>query len=233
MCGRLTLRAPTSALTALFSGLQFSQRAFRFNICPTQPVLCVRQEKSSQLEAVDLRWGLIPCWTKATKVGIGLINARSETAAMKPSFRNAFQHRRCLIIADGFYEWKKTGATKQPFYICRKDQQPFCLAGLWESWQNENQPTQAPLETCTVLTTSANKFMAPIHNRMPVFLEPVQFESWLDTSNRLSESIQPILSPLQTDTLQAYPVSTLVNRPGNDSEECIAHSNEPIQQNLF
>ncbi|MDA7859433.1 SOS response-associated peptidase [bacterium] len=233
MCGRLTLRTPTSALTALFSGLQFSQRAFRFNICPTHPLLCVRQGNSLQLESVDLRWGLIPAWTKEPKIGTGLINARSETAASKPSFRDAFQHRRCLIIADGFFEWKKTGAAKQPFYICRKDQQPFCLAGLWESWQDENHPTQAPIQTCTVLTTSANDFMAPMHDRMPVFLEPDQFERWLDKSNPLAEPTQPMMSPLRTDSLQAYPVSTLVNRPNNDSKECIARSNEPIQQNLF
>ena len=230
MCGRLTLRTPTTALTALFSGIQFPQREFRFNICPTQPVLCIRQAKSSQLESVDLRWGLIPAWTKDTKTGVGLINARSETAATKPSFRDAFQHRRCLIIADGFFEWKKTGSTKQPFYICRKDQQPFCLAGLWESWQNEDQTA---IQTCTVLTTSANEFMAPLHDRMPVFLEPNQFERWLDKTSHLADTIQPMMSPLSTDSLQAHPVSTLVNRPGNDSKECITRSNKPIQQNLF
>lgn len=233
MCGRLTLRTPTSALTALFSGLQFSQRAFRFNICPTQPVLCIRPTSSSQLEAVDLRWGFIPSWTKDTKPGLGLINARSETAAVKPSFRDAFQQRRCLIVADGFFEWKKTGTAKQPFYICRKDHQPFCLAGLWESWQNKDQPTETPVQTCTVLTTSANEFIASIHNRMPVFLEPSQFESWLDKSSHVSNTIQPMLSPLRTDSLQAYPVSTLVNRPVNDSEECIVRSTKPVQQNLF
>ena len=233
MCGRLTLRTPTSALTALFSGLSFPQRTFRFNICPTQPLLCVRQGKSLPLEVVELRWGLIPAWTKNTKVGTGLINARSETASSKPSFRDAFQDRRCLIIADGFFEWKKTGAAKQPFYICRKDQQPFCLAGLWESWQHEKNPSHSPVQTCTVLTTSANDLMAPIHDRMPVVLAPDQHENWLNQSNRLVDTIQPMMSPLHTDSLQAYPVSTFVNRPSNDSKECIARSNQSAQQNLF
>ena len=233
MCGRLTLRTPTSALTALFSGLSFPQRAFRFNICPTQPLLCVRQGKSLQLEAVELRWGLIPAWTKDTEIGTGFINARSETASSKPSFRDAFQDRRCLIIADGFFEWRKNGSAKQPFYICRKDKQPFCLAGLWESWKNEKHPTHSPVQTCTVLTTSANDLMAPIHDRMPVFIAPDQYKTWLDPSTHLADTIQPMMSPLHTDSLQAYPVSTLVNRPGNDSKECIVRSNKSTQQNLF
>ena len=233
MCGRLTLRTPISALTALFSGLQFSQRKFRFNICPTQPILCIRQSESFQLEAVDLRWGLIPPWTKDTKIGTGLINARSETAANKPSFRDAFQCRRCLIVADGFFEWKKIGTSKQPFYISKKDQQPFCLAGLWETWRDDTRPTQTHVQTCTILTTSANDFMAPIHDRMPAFLQPDQFERWLDKSNRRAESVQPMLSPLRDGSLQAYPVASLVNRSNNDSLECIARSDDPIQQNLF
>ena len=142
--------------------------------------------------------------------------------------------RSCMTtVSRSHMQNDKSGMGRSPHDSCRKDQQPFCLAGLWESWQNKDQPTETPVQTCTVLTTSANEFIASIHNRMPVFLEPSQFESWLDKSSHVSNTIQPMLSPLRTDSLQAYPVSTLVNRPVNDSEECIVRSTKPVQQNLF
>jgi putative SOS response-associated peptidase YedK len=152
-----------------------------------------------------------------------MINARSETVATKPSFRAAFKSRRCLVLADGFFEWKKVGKEKQPYYITRGDGGPFCMAGLWESWnpKNDEVAKAQPVETCTILTTDANSMMLSLHDRMPVIVEPDQYEFWMDPAVHETQQLQKILAPCPAEILTAVPVSKLVNRPTNDQPACI------------
>ena len=228
MCGRFTLRTPTKTLASLFDGLRFPDLKPRYNIAPTQDVVCVRQSSEGTNEAVMLRWGLVPFWSKDLKIGARMINARSETVATKPAFRAAFKSRRCLVLADGFYEWKKEGKEKLPFYITRQDDGPFCMAGLWESWQEKPPDDNTPasrIESCTVLTTSANSMMASLHDRMPVILPQGQYEFWLDPEFSDRGQLESLMVPCPDDELQARPVSKMVNKPANDLPECIA----PIQ----
>ena len=226
MCGRFTLRTPAHSLAALFDDLRKQQLVFpelkpRFNVCPTQPALAVRQNDSGESEVAELRWGLVPFWAKDLKIGARMINARSETVATKPAFRAAFKKRRCLVLIDGFYEWKKQGTSKQPFYISRVDDQPFCVAGLWESWTDKEDPSAKPIESCTILTTEANKIMQPLHDRMPVILEQKQFDFWLDNEFSDRETLEKALVPYDSEERQTYPVDTIVNKAANDSPECI------------
>ncbi len=227
MCGRFTLRTPTETIAAMFDGLRIPQLTPRYNICPTQPVLCVRQSRTGENEAVNLRWGLVPFWAKELKIGASLINARSETAETKPSFRAAFKSRRCLVLADGFYEWKLEGKQKQPYYVSRRDDQPFCLAGLWESWTDKSVPSSNSIETCTILTTDANSLMLPLHDRMPVILPKLHLDLWLDKDFSEIEPLKKLLVPWVTDDLRVYPVDKSVNKPVNDSPSCI----EPMSGN--
>ena len=231
MCGRLTLQTTSGALAALFDGLKFPTFKPRYNICPTQPVACVRLNDESEKEVANLRWGLVPGWAKDLKIGARMINARAETVASKPAFRSAFKKRRCLVVADGFYEWKKAGKSKQPFYISRADTQPFVMAGLWESWSDKSDPSADPIETCSVITTTANALMGPLHDRMPVILEQKEFEFWLDKEFTDHEYLESLLVPFEPDELQAFPVDTIVNKAANDVPQCI----EPIdpQANLL
>ena len=150
-----------------------------------------------------------------------MINARSETVSSKPAFRAAFKSRRCLVVADGFYEWKKIGKAKQPYYISRADNQPFCMAGLWESWTDKSDPDAEPIETCTVITTTANEIMQPLHDRMPVILEKDNYDFWLDREFKDKGKLEEVLLPFEPDELQTFPVSTFVNKAGNDAPECI------------
>jgi putative SOS response-associated peptidase YedK len=165
-----------------------------------------------------LHWGLIPFWADDPKLGSKLINARAETVADKPAFRSAFRHRRCLIVADGFYEWQQQENGKQPFYLRLKDDRPFALAGLWEHWEEDGGEA---IDSCTILTTDANELTSPIHSRMPVILDPKDYDMWLDSSVRKSESLQSLLRPYASEKMEAYPVSKTVNRPTNDRPECI------------
>lgn len=225
MCGRFTLRTPTKTLASLFDGLRFPELRPRYNIAPTQDVVCVRQSAEGNNETAMLRWGLVPFWSKDIKIGARMINARSETVATKPAFRAAYKSRRCLVLADGFYEWKKVGKEKQPFYITLADNGPFCMAGLWESWQEkktDNSKQADPVESCTVLTTSANRMMSPLHDRMPVILPQEQYEFWLDVEFKDRDRLEGLLVPCPDDQLQTRPVSKLVNKASNDDPECIA-----------
>jgi putative SOS response-associated peptidase YedK len=237
MCGRFTLRTSADVIAKLFEGLiceglTFPKLKPRYNICPTQPATCLRQTSSPvddtseqrTHEIAGLRWGLIPFWAKDMKSGARMINARSETVATKPAFRSAFKSRRCLVIADGFYEWKKVGSQKQPHYISRRDDQPFCMAGLWESWTDSSSEEPSIVETCTVLTTEANATMQPLHDRMPVMLAPEQFEIWLDNQFHDAHVLQPLMVPQPEGELQTFPVDKMVGKPANDVPECI----EPI-----
>jgi len=235
MCGRFTLRAPASVIAEQFALFELPPFTPRFNIAPSQPVAVVRlapgrggpDAAEPDGELVWLRWGLVPSWAKDPAVGNRMINARAETAAEKPAFRAAMKRRRCLVAADGFYEWQRRGPgrRKQPYFIHRRDDAPFAFAGLWESWEGADH---SYLETCTLLTTEANDLMRPIHDRMPVILAPEHYAPWLDLPHPDPRSLTPLLRPAPSDPLEALPVGTYVNRPGNEGPNCI----EP-QRDLF
>ncbi len=219
MCGRFTLTDPNVDLAVQFGLPQIPDMPPRYNIAPTQPVAVVRQAAADQVrEMVMLQWGLIPFWAKDPKIGARLINARSETAAEKPSFRTAFRRRRCLVLADGFYEWQKQNGTKQPFFIRLRDARPFAFAGLWERWQG---PDSDLIESCTLLTTEPNDLLRLVHNRMPVILQPDDYALWLDPTVQKPELLQPLLHPFPPQEMEAYAVSRFVNSPDNDTPKCI------------
>jgi putative SOS response-associated peptidase YedK len=243
MCGRFTLRAPASTVADEFKVLDVPPLAPRFNIAPTQPVAAVRPvPESGQRQLVLLKWGLVPPWAKDRTIGNRLINARAESVAEKPAFRAAFRHRRCLVVADGFYEWQRSGGRKQPYFIRLRDDRPFAFAGLWESWEGKTVPeTVSPpdlfsgqrlsgetvpgtllLETCTLITTGPNELMEPIHNRMPVILAPENYDRWLDPEIQEPDALRPLLRPYPASAMLALRVSPHVNNPRNDDAECIA-----------
>jgi putative SOS response-associated peptidase YedK len=219
MCGRFTLTI-SGDLLADFLGLgEVPTLAPRWNIAPTQSVLAVRQPAdASHPTAVRLSWGLVPSWAKDVRIAHQLLNARSETAADKPAFRAALRRRRCLIPADGFYEWLRQGKTKQPFCFRLRDDRPFAFAGLWESWQG---PGAAPLETCTILTTEANDLIRPVHDRMPVILPSHCHAEWLDPAMQDPERLRPMLRPLPADQMHAFPVSPWVSNPRHEGPQCL------------
>jgi len=191
----------------------------RYNIAPTQPILAVRVDsEDGGRYLLPLRWGLIPFWAEDPSVGNKLINARAETASTKPAFRRAFKQRRCLIPADGFYEWKKEkGGGKQPYFIRMRDKGPFSFAGLWERWKH-NEET---VESCTILTTNPNELIVPLHNRMPVILGEEHYEAWLDPTFEDHEDLISRLGPYPANEMEVFPVSKRVNNPQNDDESCI------------
>lgn len=220
MCGRFTLAAPPELVAELF-GLSAEDLPLfepRYNIAPTQPVLALRLDESGHREAVELKWGLIPSWSKDDKIASRLINARSESAAEKPSFRSAMRRRRCLVAADGYYEWQTVQKTKQPYYIQLQGGKPFAFAGLWERWRS---PEGRSVETCSLLTTEANAFASQIHDRMPVIVPPTKFERWLDVEAYSPEDVQPLLVGYEGGPMQARPVDRYVNNARNEGPECI------------
>ena len=227
MCGRFTQTRAWSELVQLYDITESpspSNFAPRDNIAPTQDIAVVRptadarKTGGSDRELVMLRWGLVPFWAKDVSIGAKMINARAESVRTKPAFREAFRQRRCLIVADGFYEWQKTdGGRKQPYYITRAGGQPFALAGLWEEWA---PPGGQRLDTCTIVTTGASDEIAWIHDRMPVMMEPARFGTWLNTAAP-PEAAEALLRPY-VGALAAHPVSTRVNSVRNDDPQCIA-----------
>ena len=219
MCGRYTLSTPADLLSDLFELETAVTVSPRFNIAPTQEVPVVRRDPDSGGRRLDLlKWGLVPFWAKEPSIGNRMINARSETVAEKPAYRASFRKRRCLVIADGFYEWQATDGPKQPYFFHRIDGHPFAMAGLWDRWEKE---PPSSLESFTILTTEANEVVAPIHNRMPVLLEETAFDSWLDPDFQDSESLARLLIPAPAAILQATPVSTYVNNPANEGPQCV------------
>jgi putative SOS response-associated peptidase YedK len=192
--------------------------ARRFNIAPTQPILGIPNDGKNQADF--FLWGLIPSWAKDPAIGSRLINARAETLAEKPSFRGSFKYKRCLIVADGFYEWQAQpgSKTKIPHFIYLKDHRPFAFAGLWDEWQ---PPDGGPVRTATIITTSPNELMATLHNRMPVILTQDDYAQWLDPTPRSAESLASLLRPYPAEEMSAHPVSTLVNSPGTDRPELV------------
>ncbi len=227
MCGRFTLTDPDADLAVQFDLPELPSTALRtgpemqprYNIAPTQPVAAVRlAPESGDRELALLHWGLIPFWAKDPGIGSRMINARAETAAEKPAFRAAFKRRRCLVVADGFYEWQKQNGGKQPFYIHLRDGGVFAFAGLWEQWEGGDGSV---VESCTLLTIQPNELIRPLHNRMPVILHPRDYELWLDVTVEDRDRLQPLLKPYPSAELDAYPVSRFVNKPQNDDPRCI------------
>ena len=218
MCGRYTLITDLGELAQRF---EFDDTDFSYdpgyNIAPTESVLTVRNVE--RREAAFMRWGLIPFWAKDPKTGVRMINARSETAAEKPAFRNALKKRRCLVLADGYYEWQKTPVGKKPYRIVLRSGEPFAMAGLWETWKD---PQGNVVPSCTIITTAANDFLAHIHNRMPVILPREKEGVWLDPDVKDSASLTSILAPYSDGALDAYEISTLVNYARNNGPEVIA-----------
>lgn len=228
MCGRFTLRTPASVLIQQFElppGLELEPR---YNIAPTQLVAAVRAvtdcavpdrvgtEKHPR-ELAMLRWGLIPAWSKDATSSHQPINARGDTVASKPSFRAAFRRRRCLVLADGFYEWQRTGKQKLPYWITLRDKSPFAIAGLWEAWERDGQR----IESCTLITTDANQDVSAIHDRMPVILPTEAQARWLDPTCDQPDALQPLLVPYADGQIQLTPVSTWVNSPTHEGPRCL------------
>lgn len=219
MCGRFSLSQPAEVIAQTFQLAEVPTWESRYNIAPTQLVPTIlRSSEQSARQFQLLRWGLIPSWAKERAIGARLINARAETVSEKPSFRSAFRHRRCLVVADGFYEWQRQEGKKQPFYFRLQDKKAFGFAGLREHWQ---APDGEVIESCTILTTAANELMHSIHDRMPVILDPKEYDLWLDPTVQKIEPLQQLLRPYQSEAMMSYPVSTLVNKPTNNSPECI------------
>jgi len=199
----------------------------RYNIAPMQNIAVVVQREKRQL--TTMKWGLIPSWAKDTKIGNRLINARAETVTTKPAFRSAFKKRRCLILADSFFEWQKSGAIKIPRLIRLKSGEPFAMAGLYEYWKIESHDF---LESCAIVTTQANEFMKPIHNRMPVILKPENEDRWLNPEPQDMKEIGELLQPVSAKLMQEYEVSTYVNSPKNDDFLCVRPIDNPISNLL-
>lgn len=190
----------------------------RYNIAPTQPVPVVRQHPKEPIRQISLmKWGLIPHWAKDASGAAGTINARSETAADKPAFRDPLKFRRCLIPADGFYEWKRTGSAKQPFCFEVNDGELFAFAGLWDGWKNAEGQW---IKTCSVLTTVPNAVTATVHDRMPVILDRESYDLWLDPGMQNVAAISELLKPYDARLMRSYPISTRINHAANDDEDC-------------
>ena len=218
MCGRFALKAPPRSIQEHFHLPEKVDLSPRYNIAPSQTIAVVRHLPGKDIRQLDmLRWGLIPHWAKDMKIGYKMINARGETLDQKPSFRPALKKRRCLIAADGFYEWKHSGKTKQPFYVQLKKGGVFGFAGLWESWLG---PEGNIVKSCTIITTSPNELIREVHDRMPVIIHPDQYETWLEDSPSV-QSLHELLVPYPADEMKIYQVGSEVNSPQNDTPTCL------------
>ena len=229
MCGRYTLISNISELQGRFGFvMEPAEVKPRFNIAPTQQVLTVVNEGERRSEL--MRWGLVPSWAKDIKIGSRMINAVSETAATKPAFRSAFRRRRCLVLADGFFEWRKEGKKRFPMYFTPKSGEPMAFAGLWENWKS---PDGEWIRSCSILTTAANSFIEPIHNRMPVILSAETEPLWLDPLTETPDTLEPLLLPAPPELLDVREVSTTVNNVRNDNPDCVAPLAPPEVVRLF
>jgi putative SOS response-associated peptidase YedK len=219
MCGRFTLTVSARVLAELFDVPEAPDLGPRYNIAPTQTVVIARQAADGPREMALVRWGLIPFWAKDQAIGARMINARGETVASKPAFRSAVKQRRCLIPADGFYEWRKIAVGKQPFFIRFADRRAFAFAGLWDRWRR-TEDTQE-IVSCTIITTSPNELVGELHDRMPVILPPDRFDEWLRPGPLLGPALESLLQPYPADEMEAFPVSRRVNSPANDDADCV------------
>ena len=234
MCGRFTLTSNLDELQGRFGFLseftdsQFYDHGPRYNIAPTQPVLTVTNDGQRRGEV--MRWGLVPFWAKDLKVGARMINAVGETISAKPAFRAAFKRRRCLVLANGFYEWRKEDGRKIPTYIYARNGDPLAFAGLWETWKS---PEGQVVQSCTIITTAANSFIQPLHNRMPVILSDETQALWLDPLTEDRKILEPLLIPAPIELLTSHTVRDTVNSVKNQGPECILplteHPAEPLE----
>ena len=223
MCGRFTLTVDPGQLQEAFPWVEFPEDITRrYNIAPSQPVAVVPNDGFNRVDFFN--WGLIPFWAKDPKIGNRMINARSETITEEPSFRGSFKYKRCLVLADGFYEWRKDPGSKSktPIYLHMKNKMPFAFAGLWDNWHSDDG---SEIRTFTIITTEPNTLIKEIHNRMPVILPPSSYEQWLEPGEIDSQNLNPLLQPYDANQMTAFPVSTLVNNPRHDSPQNI----KPLQ----
>ena len=195
----------------------------RYNVAPTQPILAIRTTDSGGRQLAPLRWGLVPHWSKGPDNRFSMINARAESVHEKPAYRSAFRKRRCLIPAEGFYEWRSIEGSKQPYLIRREDGEPFTMAGLWETWNDKDSGEQ--IRSCTIIVTDANDLVGPLHDRMPVILPPEHQAAWLDPNNADTDQLRSLLTPAETAGWTTHPVSKAVNNPRNDNAELL----EPVE----
>ena len=218
MCGRYRLSRRKQLIQQYFDTAEEVDWEPRYNIAPSQQVGIVRQDRTKPERHLSLaRWGLIPFWAKDPNIGFKTINARSETAPSKPAFREAFRTRRCLVPADGFYEWQRSGKAKQPFHFGIGDDSLFAFAGLWDRWKD---PTGQVVESCSILTTTPNALLADVHNRMPAILSPENYDLWLDPGLERVNAVTELLSPFDARLMKRYPVSNRVNFVKNDDPDC-------------
>lgn len=218
MCGRYVNNIPVPDVIYYFGVPKCFSPEKRFNIAPSQKVTIIRQQGQERVLA-QIQWGLIPHWAKDPKIGYAMINARAETVATKPSFRDAFRSRRCIVPASGFYEWKRGEKTKQPYYITRVDGAPMAMAGIWERWASPEKPEEI-IETFAIITIEATGMVAQLHNRMPVVLEREEIGTWLDP-HRGQKELQALLQPAADGLLEMRPVSDYVNKPDHEGAQCI------------
>lgn len=219
MCGRYTLSSPADLVADLFDLDEEIELSPRFNIAPTQEAAVVRASGETAKRRLDhLRWGLVPAWAKDPATGNRMINARAEGVAEKPSFRSSFKRQRCLVVADGFYEWQRRPGGKRPYYFHLKDRQPFGFAGLWERWTKDERD---PLETFTIITTEPNDLVASVHQRMPVILRPEDYRQWLDPIFSERKTLQSLLRSYPSVEMEAFAVNTWVNSPAHDDPSCV------------
>ncbi len=218
MCGRYALIASAPRLARLLGLLDLPELPPRYNIAPSQSVTAIRGSQQGGPELVMMRWGLIPGWSKTPGKDYRMINAKAETLAQRPAFRTAYRRRRCLIPADGFYEWKQLTGRKQPYYFAMEDGEPFVFAGLWERWRG---PDEQIIDSCAIITTEPNNVVADIHNRMPAILGRQDHAAWLDPDLQDPEALDALLGPYESSAMTATPVSSHVNSPRNDDPRCI------------
>jgi putative SOS response-associated peptidase YedK len=218
MCGRFTLHLPPELLAEIFGLLEIPVYPARYNIAPSQKVAVIRNTGDGRNRLDFFRWGLIPPWAKDPGIGNKMINARAETVHEKPAFRHAVRHRRCLVPASGFFEWRHEDKGKIPLYVRMKDGSPMVFAAIWESWKSPGGET---VESCAVLTTSSNELIEPLHDRMPVILHPGEFRLWLDPEISDPAKLGHLYLPFSPALMEMYPVSPLVNSPRNDSPDLI------------
>lgn len=216
MCGRFVQSSDPEVYASQFDLDSRCEAIPRYNLAPTQPVLVIRRSEGGKRELVPLRWGLVPAWSKGPDHRYSMINARAESVSERPAYRNAFKHRRCLIPAEGFYEWRAEAGAKVPYLIRRQDGRPFAMAGLWERWRGEGG---ADLESCTIIVTGANALVRAIHDRMPVILERGHYEAWLDPGNPDLDGLMRLLRPADPGPWTFHPVSRRVNSPRNDTPD--------------
>jgi putative SOS response-associated peptidase YedK len=223
MCGRFTQQRPSAELAALFAADDLAESpGERFNLAPQQLGLVVVEREDLRRAIVPYRWGLIPAWAKDARIGNRLINARAETVATTPAFRSAFQKRRCIVPADGFYEWERmTPEIRQPNLIRRADGEPMAFAGLWSIWRDPTQPDAEPVRTFSIVTTTANATLEPIHDRMPVILPASTWDTWLAPSPAEPGELLALLQPAPADLLERFPVSKRVNNARNEGPDLI------------